>query len=77
MHLDVDLGGVPTADLDMGKQPLLVEEDAIVMISAIIALGRAAGQQVISGRMSPDEAGAAYRDSVLRLVLRQPFMEDG
>ena len=40
------------------------------LISAAIALGHAAGQQVTAGRMSPDEAGAAYRDSVLRLVLR-------
>jgi hypothetical protein len=35
----------------------------------VIALGHAAGQQVIAGRMNPAEAGAAYRDSVLRLVL--------
>jgi hypothetical protein len=27
--------------------------------------------------MSPDEAGAAYRDSVLRLVLQQPIAEAG
>lgn len=47
------------------------------MISATIALGHAAGQQVTAGRMSPDEAGTAYRDSVLRLVLRQPIAEDG
>jgi AcrR family transcriptional regulator len=46
------------------------------MISATIALGHAAGQQVTAGRMSPDEAGRAYRDSVLRLVLRQPITED-
>jgi hypothetical protein len=30
MHLDVDLDGVPAADLDVGKEPLLVERDAIV-----------------------------------------------
>jgi AcrR family transcriptional regulator len=47
------------------------------IISAVIALGHAAGQQVTAGRMSPDEAGAAYRDSVLRLVLRHPVTEDG
>jgi AcrR family transcriptional regulator len=47
------------------------------MISATIALGHAAGQQVAAGRMSPDEAGAAYRDSVLRLVLSKPITRDG
>jgi AcrR family transcriptional regulator len=47
------------------------------VISATIALGHAAGQQVTAGRMSPEEAGAAYRDSVIRLVLRQPITEDG
>jgi AcrR family transcriptional regulator len=47
------------------------------VISVIIALGHAAAQQVTAGRMSPDEAGAAYRDSVLRLVLREPITEDG
>jgi hypothetical protein len=39
------------------------------IVAAVIALGHAAGQQVIAGRMNPAEAGAAYRDSVLRLVL--------
>lgn len=39
------------------------------MVSAVIALGHAAGQQVTTGRMTPDDAGAAYRDGVLRLVL--------
>jgi AcrR family transcriptional regulator len=38
------------------------------IVAAVIALGHAAGQQVIAGRMSPPEAGAAFRDSVLRLV---------
>lgn len=38
------------------------------IVAAVIALGHAAGQQVITGRMSPHDAGAAYRDSVLRLV---------
>jgi hypothetical protein len=41
-------------------------------ISVTIALGHVAGQQVTAGRMTPDEAGAAYRDSILRLVLEQP-----
>jgi AcrR family transcriptional regulator len=45
------------------------------IIGAAIALGHAAGQQVTAGRMSPEDAGAAYRDSVLRLVLRQPITE--
>jgi AcrR family transcriptional regulator len=47
------------------------------IISATIALGHAAGQQVTAGRMAPDEAGAAYRDSVLRLVLRPSITEAG
>jgi AcrR family transcriptional regulator len=47
------------------------------IISATIALGHAAGQQVAAGRMTPDEAGAAYRDSVLRLVLRPSITEAG
>ena len=47
------------------------------LISVTIALGHAAGQQVIAGRITPDEAGAAYRDSVLRLVLKQPIAGDG
>jgi AcrR family transcriptional regulator len=38
------------------------------IVAAVIALGHAAGQQVIAGRMSRPEAGAAFRDSVLRLV---------
>ena len=52
-----------------------LSEDWIV--SAVIALGHAAGQQVAAGRMSPEEAGAAYRDSVLRLVLQRPTGEHG
>jgi hypothetical protein len=27
--------------------------------------------------MTPDEAGAAYRDSIVRLVLKQPTAGDG
>jgi AcrR family transcriptional regulator len=38
------------------------------VVSAVIALGHAAGQEVIAGRMSARDAGAVYRDSVLRLV---------
>ncbi|GAA3347060.1 hypothetical protein GCM10020358_60420 [Amorphoplanes nipponensis] len=45
-------------------------------ISAVIALGHAAGQQVAAGRMSSAEAAAAYRDSVLRLVVKLPMAED-
>lgn len=45
------------------------------LLAAVVALGHAAGQQVMAGRMSPDEAGAAYRDSVLRLILKQPIAE--
>jgi AcrR family transcriptional regulator len=39
------------------------------IVAAVIALGHAAGQQVIAGRMNPADAGVAYRDSALRLVL--------
>ncbi|WP_327010692.1 TetR/AcrR family transcriptional regulator [Dactylosporangium sp. NBC_01737] len=45
------------------------------IITVTIALGHAAGQEVTAGRMGPDEAGAAYRDSVLRLVLNRPITE--
>jgi AcrR family transcriptional regulator len=47
------------------------------ILGAIIALGHAAGQEVAAGRMSADEAGAAYRDSVLRLVLEPQATEHG
>lgn len=36
-------------------------------LAAIIGLGHAAGQEVIAGRMTPTKAGAAFRDSVLRV----------
>jgi AcrR family transcriptional regulator len=38
------------------------------VVSAVVALGHAAGQEVIAGRMSSRAAGRAYRDSALRLV---------
>jgi AcrR family transcriptional regulator len=41
-------------------------------IAAVIALGHAAGQEVAAERMSPSDAGVAFRDGVLRLVLRRP-----
>jgi hypothetical protein len=40
-------------------------------IAAVIALGHAAGQEVAAGRMRRDEAGAAYRDGVMRLLLKR------
>jgi len=40
-------------------------------IAAIIGLGHAAGQEVTAGRMTPVEAGAAFREGVLR-VCRAP-----
>jgi AcrR family transcriptional regulator len=40
-------------------------------LAAIIGLGHAAAQEVITGRMTPAKAGAAFRDSVLR-VCRAP-----
>jgi AcrR family transcriptional regulator len=36
-------------------------------LAAIIGLGHAAGQEVIAGRMTPADAGAAFRESVLRV----------
>ncbi|GAA4607944.1 AcrR family transcriptional regulator [Actinoplanes octamycinicus] len=39
------------------------------LVTAIIALGHAAGQQVAAGRMTAAEAGAAYRDGALRVAL--------
>jgi len=41
-------------------------------LAAIIGLGHAAGQEVSAGRMTPAEAGAAFRESVLR-VCRAPL----
>lgn len=38
-------------------------------ISAILALGHAAGQEVAAGRSNIDAAGKAFRDSVLALIL--------
>jgi hypothetical protein len=36
-------------------------------IAAIIGLGHAAGQEVTAGRMTPAEAGTAFREGVLRV----------
>jgi AcrR family transcriptional regulator len=36
-------------------------------LAAIIGLGHAAGQEVVAGRMTPATAGAAFRESVLRI----------
>jgi AcrR family transcriptional regulator len=41
-------------------------------VAAIIGLGHAAGQEVVAGRMTPARAGAAFRESVLR-VCRAPL----
>lgn len=41
-------------------------------LAAIIGLGHAAGQEVTAGRMTPAKAGAAFRESVLR-VCRAPL----
>ena len=40
-------------------------------IAAIIGLGHAAAQEVVAGRMTPAQAGVAFRESVLR-VCRAP-----
>jgi AcrR family transcriptional regulator len=41
-------------------------------LAAIIGLGHAAGQEVITGRMTSAEAGAAFRESVLRVCRARP-----
>jgi AcrR family transcriptional regulator len=41
-------------------------------LAAIIGLGHAAGQEVIAGRMTPAKAGAAFRESVLRVCRPLP-----
>jgi hypothetical protein len=41
-------------------------------LAAIISLGHAAGQEVVAGRMTPAKAGAAFRESALR-VCRAPL----
>lgn len=41
-------------------------------LTAIISLGHAAAQEVAAGRMTPAKAGAAFRDSVLR-ICRTPL----
>jgi AcrR family transcriptional regulator len=41
-------------------------------LAAIIRLGHAAGQEVVAGRMTPAKAGAAFRESALR-VCRAPL----
>ncbi|MEV6844609.1 TetR/AcrR family transcriptional regulator [Actinoplanes sp. NPDC051411] len=46
-------------------------------VAAVIALGHAAGQEVAAGRMSRDDAGAAYRDGVMRLLLNRPAAGNG
>jgi len=40
------------------------------LVSAIIALGHAAGQEVGAGRMNAHDAGGAFRDSSLRLCVK-------
>jgi AcrR family transcriptional regulator len=42
------------------------------LAAAVIALGHAAGQQVAAGRMTPARAGAAWRDSALRVCVGAP-----
>jgi len=41
-------------------------------LAAIIGLGHAAAQEVAAGRLTPAKAGAAFRDSVLR-ICRAPL----
>ncbi|MEV4706070.1 TetR/AcrR family transcriptional regulator [Actinoplanes sp. NPDC049316] len=36
-------------------------------LAAIIGLGHAASQEVLAGRMTPDEAGAAFRESAIKI----------
>jgi hypothetical protein len=46
-------------------------------IAVVIVLGHAAGQEVAAGRMSPEDAGAACRDGVMRFVLKRPVGGSG
>ena len=39
------------------------------LVAATISLGHTAGQEVAAGRMTPEQAGAAYRESVLRIAV--------
>ncbi len=41
-------------------------------LAAILGLGHAAGQEVSAGRMTPADAGAAFRDSTLRVCRASP-----
>jgi len=41
-------------------------------VTAIIALGHAAGAEVMADRMTPVEAGAAFRDAVVRVTVGTP-----
>jgi AcrR family transcriptional regulator len=41
-------------------------------VAAIISLGHTAAQEVTAGRMNADDAGAAFRRSVLRVCARTP-----
>jgi hypothetical protein len=41
-------------------------------VSAIIALGHAAGREVTSGRMSATSAGTAFREAALRVSTDPP-----
>jgi len=41
-------------------------------VAAIIGLGHTAGQEVAAGRMAQARAGAAFRESVLRICLTPP-----
>lgn len=41
-------------------------------VAAIIGLGHAAGQEVMAGRMTAADAGAAFRRSVLRVCCARP-----
>jgi AcrR family transcriptional regulator len=43
------------------------------LVSAVIALGHAAGSEVAAGRMPPDEAGRAFRAGAIRLCLRPAY----
>ena len=54
--------GQRSGEFDRGQSPTW-------LVAATVALGHAAGQEVSEGRLSAHDAGAAFRDSVLRIYL--------
>ena len=64
--------GALTAILERGRQTGDFDAGPPIgwLLATVVALGHAAAHQVTSGRMGADEAGRAYRESVLRICAR-------